>query len=211
MARVGASARASRDERRVEVERRLVTTLERLIVEQPRFTDITLSQLLDETGLSRTSFYKYFQSKADVLVAWFDETVERLLAAPRPQAGASPTRDELRIAMEGLAAVYRPELPLIAAVYETAAHDADMRARLAEALAQIEDRVRRHIVRGRREGWINPVLEPAAMARWIVALCEDGLRYIVGPAQASELPAVIGAWADTLWFTLYEPVQRLPT
>jgi AcrR family transcriptional regulator len=211
MARAGASARALRDERRAEVERRLVTTLKRLIVEEPRFTDLKLSRLLEETGVSRTSFYKYFDSKSDVLAAWFSDAVEQLLNAPRPQAGADPpTREDLRSALQAVADVYRERLPLMAAVYETAAHEYDMRVRVAEALTEFEARVRRHITRGQREGWINPEIDPAAMARWIVALCESGLRHIIGPAKPAAVPEAVAVGADTIWFTLYAPAQKWP-
>jgi AcrR family transcriptional regulator len=209
MARAGASARAQRDERRAEFERQLVAALERLIVVEPRFTELNLTRLLDEAGLSRTSFYKYFDSKADVLVVWLDGTVGRLLDAPRPGAGSSaPTRENLLLTMEEISNVYRAELPLIAAVYETAAHDYDLRAHVAGALGEMEARVRRHILRGRREGWVNADIEPGPMAAWIIALCESGLRHIVGPAKPSDVPAALDAWADTIWLTLYAPAAR---
>jgi TetR/AcrR family transcriptional regulator, ethionamide resistance regulator len=208
VARGGLSARAQRDERRADVERRLVATLKRLMVDQPRFTDLTLVELLSETGISRTSFYKYFESKGDVLAAWFTDTVEQLLAAPRPHTGpGAPCREDLRLTMQQVADVYRAELSLMAAVYETAAHDFDMRERLAEALKELEGRVRRHIVRGMREDWINPELDAPAMAIWIVSLCEAGLRHIIGPAAPAALPEAIAAGADMLWFTLYAPVH----
>lgn len=185
-----------------------MATLKRLMVDRPRFTDLTLVELLSETGLSRTSFYKYFESKGDVLAAWFADAVEQLLAAPRPHAGpGAPSREDLQLTLQAVADVYRTELSLMAAVYETAAHEFDMRERLAEALKEMEGRVRRHIMRGMREGWVNPELDAAAIAVWIVSLCEAGLRHIIGPADPAALPEAIAAGADTLWFTLYASVH----
>jgi AcrR family transcriptional regulator len=168
--------------------------------------------LLDEAGLSRTSFYKYFGSKTDVLAAWFDQTIEALLAARRPGGtDGTPSRADLRTTMLALTDAYRAKLGLLAAVYETAAHDSDLRARLTSVLDGFEDRVQRHIEHGMRAGWVNQAVDPAAMAAWVVRLCESGLRHIVGPADPSALSAVICAWADVVWFTLYAPAQRLPT
>jgi AcrR family transcriptional regulator len=188
------------------VERALVTTLERLIPDEPRFTDLNLARLVGEAGVSRTSFYKYFDSKIDVLSVWLTEAVELLMRTPRAWSGpGAPSRDELTAGMRSIAGVYRPRMPLIAAVYEITAHDADLRAQLADTLGDLEDALTRHIARGQREGWINAALEPAESAGWLMCMAENGLRHILGPAPDRQVPKLVDAWADTVWFTLYAP------
>lgn len=196
----------SRAQRRSEVERGLVATLEQLIADEPRFTGLTLERLVSAAGISRTSFYKYFDSKVDVLSSWLGELVELLEQAPQTWSGtAAPTRTELAEGMRNVAGVYRPRLPLVAAVYETAAADAELRAQLASALQSMEGTLRRHIARGQGEGWINVAVDDGEIARWLVYLTENGLRHIIGPAPEASVQELVDAWADTVWFTVYEP------
>jgi TetR/AcrR family transcriptional regulator, ethionamide resistance regulator len=196
----------SRAQRRSEVERALVATLELLIADEPRFTELTLERLVSAAGISRTSFYKYFDSKVDVLSSWLAELVELLTRAPDTWSdGAAPTRADLVHGLRNIAAVYRPRLPLVAAVYETAARDAELRAQLGAVLESTESVIRRHIARGQREGWANAAVDDAETARWLIFLTENGLRHIIGPAPEHCLSELVEAWADTVWFTLYQP------
>lgn len=199
----------TRAQRRSEVERALVATLELLIADEPHFTELTLERLLSAAGVSRTSFYKYFDSKVDVLSSWLTELVELLERAPQTWSGsAAPTRAELADGLRNFVAVYRPRLPLVAAVYETAAADAELRAQLASALESTEGALRGHIARGQQEGWVNAAIGDAETARWLMYLTENGLRYVIGPASEDSLEELVGAWADTVWLTLYQPASR---
>jgi TetR/AcrR family transcriptional regulator, ethionamide resistance regulator len=198
----------SRAQRRLEVERALVATLEQLIAEEPRFTELTLERLVSAAGISRTSFYKYFDSKVDVLSSWLGELVELLEQAPKAwSSSTAPTRAELVEGLRDIAAVYRPRLPLVAAVYETAAADAELRAQLASALESMESALRQHIVLGRQEGWVNAAVDDGETSRWLVYLTENGLRHIIGPAPERGVQELVEAWADTVWFTLYQPAS----
>ncbi|WP_236977300.1 MULTISPECIES: TetR/AcrR family transcriptional regulator [Mycobacterium] len=188
------------------MERTLVATLERLIADEPRFTELTLERLVTAAGISRTSFYKYFDSKVDVLASWLGEFIQLLDQAPRTWSGvAAPTRAGLAEGMRKVAAVYRPRLPLVAAVYETAASDAELRSQLAAALESMEGALRQHISRGQQEGWANAALDDGETARWLIYLTENGLRHIIGPAPERGVRELVEAWADTVWFTLYQP------
>lgn len=207
MARNGTRA-GTRAQRRSEVERTLVAALEQLIADEPRFTELTLERMLSTAGISRTSFYKYFDSKVDVLSSWLGELAALLTAAPRTwSSGAAPTRAELMQGLRDIAAVYRPRLPLVAAVYETAASDAELRAQLAEVLNSAESALRQHISQGQQRGWVNTRVDGAETARWLVYLAENGLRHIIGPAPERAVRALVEAWADTVWFTLYQPAS----
>jgi TetR/AcrR family transcriptional regulator, ethionamide resistance regulator len=196
----------SRAQRRSEVERALLATLEQLIADEPRFTELTLERLVGAAGTSRTSFYKYFDSKVDVLSSWLGELVELLEQAPQTWSGsAAPTRAELVEGLRNVAAVYRPRLPLVAAVYETAAADDELRGQLASVLESMESVLRRHIERGQQEGWVNAGVDGRETSRWLVYLTENGLRHIIGPAPEPGVQELVEAWADTVWFTLYQP------
>lgn len=199
---------AARARRRAEVEGELVAALERLIAGGSGFTPLTLSRLVGEAGISRTSFYTYFDSKTDVLRAWFDAAIGTLVGAPPSWHGPDgPSYEELRAAMARVCAAYRPRAALFAAVYETAAYEPGMRERVAAARATVEARVRRHVARGAEAGWVTADLDPREAAAWLVDMAERGLEEIVAATPDDDLDTVVGAWADVTWFTLYAPAR----
>ncbi|MGA3253246.1 MAG: TetR family transcriptional regulator, partial [Mycobacterium sp.] len=51
---------ANREQRREQLERRLLDATERLMSEGASFTEISVDRLSTEAGISRASFYIYF-------------------------------------------------------------------------------------------------------------------------------------------------------
>ncbi|WP_197515409.1 TetR/AcrR family transcriptional regulator [Mycobacterium sp. E1747] len=181
-----------------------MSSLQVLIGEEPRFADLTLARLVDAAGVSRTSFYKYFDSKIDVLSIWLDELIDLVVQAARAwPADGPPTRALLAQGLQDVVAVCRPRMKLISAVYETGAHDAELRAQLTSALSNAQHAVEKHIALGQGGGWVNPAIDEAELARWLVYLTENGIRRIIGPGPESRISESVAAWTDIVWNTLY--------
>src|ERR1700744_6699622 len=58
---------ASRQERRDQIERRLLGAPERLMRGGASFTELSVDRLSTEAGMSRANFYIYFEDKGDLL------------------------------------------------------------------------------------------------------------------------------------------------
>src|SRR5271163_1010147 len=58
---------ANREQRREQLERRLLDATERLMSEGASFTEISVDRLSTEAGISRASFYIYFEDKGHLL------------------------------------------------------------------------------------------------------------------------------------------------
>src|SRR4051794_40080461 len=97
--------------------KRLLEVVEQLIAEGDRFTEITVEKLVGEAGISRSTFYVYFEDKGDLLRGWFTTINEEIAAAARTwwRLGATATRDDLRHAQGLIFAAYAPHVPLLAA------------------------------------------------------------------------------------------------
>ena len=54
---------AKRQERREQIERRLLDATERLMADGASFTELSVDRLATEAGISRASFYIYFEDK----------------------------------------------------------------------------------------------------------------------------------------------------
>ena len=106
---------AKRQERREQIERRLLDATERLMADGASFTELSVDRLATEAGISRASFYIYFEDKGHLLRRLagqvFDDLAEDARAlverrcAPRP--GRRACRDD------GIIASYRRHQPLL--------------------------------------------------------------------------------------------------
>lgn len=92
------AARASGDDR----EAAILATAEKLL-ETVAFADISIDDLASGAGISRPTFYFYFASKDDVLLALLDRLVQRSEAAI---AGLTPSADAVRQGWRDALAVY---------------------------------------------------------------------------------------------------------
>src|ERR1700739_1830097 len=56
-----------REQRRAQMERRLLDATERLMRDGASFTELSVDRLSNEAGISRASFYIYFEDKGHLL------------------------------------------------------------------------------------------------------------------------------------------------
>lgn len=96
MASVTRKPQANRQERRGQIERLLLDATERLMADGASFTELSVDRLATEAGISRASFYVYFEDKGDLLRRLASQVFEDLAdAAERwwgcPVAATRPT------------------------------------------------------------------------------------------------------------------------
>jgi TetR/AcrR family transcriptional regulator, ethionamide resistance regulator len=119
------AARANGDER----ERAILVTAERLL-ETRSLAEISVDDLAQGAGISRSAFYFYFSAKDAVVLTLVDRVVEQADAV-RDRALAQLERDAdvaLRSAIEGFYEVFGAHRPVLRAVSELAATNAEARA-----------------------------------------------------------------------------------
>ena len=117
------------------MERRLLDATERLMSEGASFTELSVDRLSTEAGMSRASFYIYFEDKGHLL---------RRLAARCRRSRRRRERwwsvawrhdpDDVRAAMAGIIASYRRHQPVLVALNEMAAYDPSVAATYRELL-----------------------------------------------------------------------------
>src|ERR1700746_2579643 len=98
-----------RQQRREKMERRLLDATERLMRDGASFTELSVDRLSTEAGISRASFYVYFEDKGHLL--------RRLAGQVFADLADSADRwwrvawrhdpDDVRAAMDGIIATYR--------------------------------------------------------------------------------------------------------
>jgi AcrR family transcriptional regulator len=196
--------RTDRESRRNEIRRSLLDAIETLTAQGESYSTITLERLSTAAGISRATFYVYFQSKGDLLRAWFSATVAELseACAAWNELGAQSSAQDLRAALRRIIAVYHRHATLIAAVADEATQDSTLRDELNAVIDLAIDSLRRQIERGQDEGWIQADLLPDETARWSMWVFERGLTQIVPTLSEAELDASTAALADMAWHLL---------
>ncbi|MGH2584787.1 MAG: TetR/AcrR family transcriptional regulator [Dehalococcoidia bacterium] len=194
-----------RDLRRDDLRDRLLAAVAEMTADGESYTNLSVSRLVSAAGLSRATFYAYFEDKGDLVRAWFAQITEEMQSAADPwwELGADSTKVDLREALAGIVTRYRPHTTLMAAVYDATSYDATVREEVAAMMTNNIASLRSHVKKGQREGWIDPRLLPDETAAWLMWLAERGLHQLVRTASDEEVDTQIDAYTDIVWNTLY--------
>lgn len=117
--------------RRAEVERLALAALETFLNGGTRFSEIAVEAIAAQAGISRSTFYLYFQDKTELLVGatnWLKDLVfeERLERQPDGSLGELDTYIQ---SLEQIIARYRQHSALLSAVNQVAEFDDRVGAR----------------------------------------------------------------------------------
>jgi len=201
----------SRQERREEIERRLLDATERLMGEGASFTELSVDRLATEAGMSRASFYIYFEDKGHLLRRLAGQVFGDLASGAERWWGVAQRRDpdDVRAAMAAIVASYRRHQPLLIALSEMAGYDPQVATTYRELLAAISDRVAQIIEAGQADGSIRRALPAAATASaltWMVErTCQQNL-----PGRAVDYDSELtSALTEIIWAALYlSPAEK---
>src|SRR5215213_10206122 len=174
-------SQSSRAERRDEIRRRLLAVVENLLDKGENFTEVSVERLVSEAGISRSTFYVYFEDKGDLLRGWFDDITADLVNAAGTwwSSGAGATHEDVREALGRLVTAYRPHITLMAATYDAAAYDVAVRRLVNRMMSANAASLRKHIREGQSKGFVDPALPAGETAAWLTWMAERGLHQLV--------------------------------
>jgi AcrR family transcriptional regulator len=210
MPSVTRTSKGNRAQRRDDARARLLRVVEQMLDEGESFTELSVERLVQAAGMSRSTFYVYFEDKGDLLRAWFSEINEEtvIAAAPWWQIDGSATRSDVRAVLSAIVKTYRPHTTLMAATYDAAAYDASVRELVEGMMSTNTASLRKHIRAGQKAGFVDPQLPAAQTAAWLTWMAERGLHQMVRGAGGAELETLIDAYTGIVWNTLYAPTRR---
>lgn len=204
MPSVTRSKRATRSERRIANRQSLMAATERLLADAP-YTAISVEQIIREAGISRSTFYTYFEDKAELLSALAEDIISELMAAAQAwwSLPANATRDDLFGAMRSITETFLPHQHVWLALAETASYDPGAGARHRALIGETVERVAEHIADGQRNDYVHPELDAEPVAAWLTAMTERGLTQIVAPAAPEQVDRLVASLTDIVWNVLY--------
>lgn len=205
MAVTAQKKKADRARRRAELCQRLLAALGELTADGETYSNLSIERLATAAGLSRATFYIYFEGKGDLLRVGFREALRELgeASASWLDIDAATTRHDLDVALERIIGSYRRGSLLMAAVKDEATLDSSLREQVDEVIELAIGTLRSQIERGQEEGWVDPALMPLETAGWLVWMLERGLSQLVPAASDEEVAVLTGTLSRMVWQTLF--------
>ncbi|MFZ1992820.1 MAG: TetR/AcrR family transcriptional regulator [Solirubrobacteraceae bacterium] len=168
---------------------------EQLLRERPLHR-LSVADITDAAGVSRTSFYTHFASKTAVIAEGLREVMDQVMVAVRPfhsQSGAD-AESAIRVSLQQWVEVCKTHGALLRTVSEEWPHDAEIRALWFATLETVTAGTAR-VIRGARAGGHAPEgADPRALAACLMWGYERVLHVaLVGDAVGLPDPDAIVA------------------
>jgi len=195
----------ARQQRREQMERQLLDATERLMRDGTSFTELSVDRLSTEAGISRASFYIYFEDKGHLLRRLAGQVFADLAESADRWWSVAWRRDpdDVRTAMASLVASYRRHQPVLVALNEMAAYDPVVGATYGNLLTAITGRMTRVIEEGQADGSIRPQLAAATTASALTWMVERACQQNLPTEPASYDAELATSLAEIIWNTLY--------
>jgi TetR/AcrR family transcriptional regulator, ethionamide resistance regulator len=195
----------TRQQRREQMERQLLDATERLMRDGASFTELSVDRLSTEAGISRASFYIYFEDKGHLLRCLAVQVFADLASGAERWWDVAWRHDsqDVRAAMTGIIETYRRHQPVLIALNEMAGYEPATAQTYRDLLTAISGRMTHVIEDGQADGSIRPGLPAASTASALVWMVERTCQQNL-PSQPPDYDAEL---ADTLtqiiWGALY--------
>jgi AcrR family transcriptional regulator len=200
------SQQSARPERRAALREALLVAAGRLLRQGQSFTEISVERLCATAGVTRTTFYVYFEDKADLLMAWLGSVdwEDGSGLWPGDPADRVGDRDRLRRLIGAIFDWHRPHIAVLAAAYDAALFDSAVASAFRATTVREMEALRRHIEAGIAGGWIDPGLAPEETAMWLTWMIRRA-QHAAATGPEPERHALTESCVEAIWNALYRP------
>ena len=147
----------------------------RAVFAREGYLNAKISDIAAEAGRSVASFYNYYDTKADLLVALAEEFhAEATEMAVLPYRAGLPREDALRQAVAGFWRTYAKRRGELIGIFQAAMLDGEFRDRWLAIRAEAISRIAREIRLAQSDGYCpgaDPVLTASALAAMLEHFC----------------------------------------
>jgi len=195
-------------------ESAILDATERLLRERP-LHQISVADIIEAAGVSRTSFYAYFASKTAVIAECLREVMDQVMVAVRPFHHQSDGDAEaaIRVSLLQWVEVCKTHGALLRTVSEEWPHDAEIRRLWFETLETVTAGTAR-VIRGARAAGQAPAgADPRALAACLMWGYERVLHVALvgGAVGLAEPDAIVEPLAQMMVGGLYGQARSMRT
>ncbi|MFE9629296.1 TetR/AcrR family transcriptional regulator [Streptomyces sp. NPDC006527] len=196
---------SSAADRRAALEKRILSVIEECLRGGVTYTELSVEQIAQAAGISRSTFYLYFRDKVDVLLRLSGclKTESYAIAATWRPTGPDGGLDGLARTYELILRHYREHAALLAAINEVAAYDPMVR----RAWTADQDRFIGNLVtvlkEEQRAGRTPADIDPELAAKVIVQGGGQVIAQQVSNSDGSDDTVVARELACGYWYGVY--------
>lgn len=189
---------------RRDVRATLLESAERLLA-QRSLADLAVEDLLADAGVSRASFYFYFESKHAIVAALLERIVDEVHAASLPwfERGDTPPREALDAALAGSLALWRRHRAVMSASVEHWQSVPELREIWGGVISRFTEAAAAQIERDREAGAAPAGADALKLAGVLIAMNERCFYYAAAygdPADDPELVQTLtGVWLASIY------------
>lgn len=197
--------RKAQPERREELVRHFIQAIEPVIEAGTAFTDLSVEQIIRAGGISRATFYAYFDDKGDLLRAMalgVGQDISATGIAWWDIVGDEVSEETLREGFRPAIDAYMRHRVLMRSVAEMAAYDPKVREVYGQLMRDTTEHLTVHITDRLARGLLPADTDAARTATWIVWMLERGLYQAVS-VEPESAEAWLNSVVRIVWSALY--------
>ncbi len=189
-----------------KVVTRMLGVVEALLREQDSYLDLSVEQIIEAGEMSRSTFYRYFDDKVELIVALGDLAMGQIIATAQNIWELPPgaSREDVAGAIEATFSAYLPHTRLMSAVLEVSTYDKRARDHFGEVYALAQRGLAAHIRAGQEAGSIRQELHPDETAGWLTWMVERGIVQLGHDANRPRQTRLHESLTAIIWHTLYD-------
>lgn len=197
--------RISREERRIIIERQLLAAAERLMADGASFTELSVERLAREAGISRATFYIYFEDKGHLLRQLTGQAFADFTDAANNWWTVVDRHDpaDTESSVRGIIAAFRDHQHLMNAVGEMASYTPGVADTLRTLMDSVIKEVESVIEAGKDAGIIRPDLPAHATATALSWMVERTCSQVIPGGDPHYDEDLARAMTEIVWSTLY--------
>lgn len=205
LTRVPKSGRKATDDRRAEFERRVLLALEELLADGTPFTEIAVQKIAAASNSARSTFYRYFPDKSQLLIRMADLATADLFGTAEQWWSAEHTDRQAGVvaAMHAMIAGFRRHRYLLLALSEVAAYDRDVGTYWRARVATFAEMVRARLDADRAAGRVRPDLDPPATALVLTSMVERTITVQFSAPTGLHDEQLAEALGQAIWLIVY--------
>jgi AcrR family transcriptional regulator len=192
-------------------ETAIFAATEELLAENS-IADLPVALILERAGVSRTTFYRYYASKSQIVSALLTRVQAELVDVMQPwfNRGDRAPQDALDEAMRSVAEVWRAHRPVMRASTESWHSDREIGERWMAMMDRFTDDIARQIERERRRGSAPRGVDSRRLAQLLTWSSERMLYLggfgLTGPGdELGTVETLVSMWMKTIYGVVETP------
>ena len=196
--------------RKRELVERILPLVEELLEAAGGYVHLRVEEILQNAGLSRSTFYRYFKDKNELLLALSEPALQEIrTAALRTwQLGPDVTFAQFEAELYRTMETYRPHVALVNALVEVSTYDARVKELFGGFFAELRTAIAAHIRLEQKRSMVRKSIDADAAAGWITWMAERGMNQLVPTADSATRRKLATSMATIVWHGVYAGAKQ---